>query len=249
MKNKTVLITGATSGIGLACAQIFAKEGSNLILFARRLEKLQDIKKDLEQTNNIKVQIKQVDVRDRTQVVEATKDLPPIDVLINNAGLAKGVEKIQEGYWEKWEQMIDTNVKGLLSVTREIVPGMIKQNSGHIINIGSIAGHETYPGGNVYNATKFAVEALTRAIRMDLHGYKIRCSSVDPGMVETEFSIVRLDDEAQAKKVYEGFEPLTAEDIADTVYFVASRPAHVNIQDVLIMPTAQASARMVNREN
>lgn len=249
MKNKTVLITGASAGIGLACANLFAKEGSNLVLFARRMDKLESLKKELEKNYGIKVQIKQVDVRDRRQVTEAVENLPAIDILINNAGLAKGIEKIQEGYFEKWDQMIDTNVKGLLAVTRNILPGMIKRNEGHIINIGSIAGHETYPGGNVYNATKFAVKALTRAIRMDLHGYKIRCSSVDPGMVETEFSIVRLDDEQKAKKVYHGFNPLTAEDIADTVYYVASRPAHVNIQDVVIMPTDQASATMVNRKS
>ena len=249
MKDKTILITGASAGIGLACANIFAKRGSNLILFARRMEKLESLKKELEQNYGVEVQIKQVDVRDRRQVAEATENLPPIDVLINNAGLAKGIEKIQEGYFEKWDQMIDTNVKGLLTVTRNVLPGMIERNQGHIINIGSIAGHETYPGGNVYNATKFAVKALTKAIRMDLHGYKIRCSSVDPGMVETEFSIVRLDDKQKAKKVYEGFSPLTAEDIADTVYYVASRPAHVNIQDVVIMPTDQASATMVNRKN
>ena len=145
--------------------------------------------------------------------------------------------------------MIDTNIKGLLAVTRALLPSMIERNIGHVINIGSIAGHETYPGGNVYNATKFAVNALTRAIRMDLHGYNIRCSSVDPGMVETEFSIVRLDDKDKAKKVYEGFEPLRAEDIAETVYFVASRPSHVNIQDIVIMPTAQASATLVSRKN
>ena len=249
MKNQTILITGATSGIGLACAQLFAKEGSDLILFARRLDRLHQVKNELEQNFKINVLVKQVDVRSRAQVVDATKDLPKVDVLINNAGLAKGIEKIQEGHWEKWEQMIDTNVKGLLAMTREILPQMIKENAGHIINIGSIAGHETYPGGNVYNATKFAVNALTRAIRMDLHGYKIRCSSIDPGMVETEFSIVRLDDESKAKKVYEGFQPLTAEDIAETVYFVASRPVHVNIQDVVIMPTDQASATLVNRNN
>lgn len=248
MKDTTVLITGATSGIGLACARIFAKEGSNVILFARRKEKLDEVKKELEQQFKISVTIKQVDVRDRNQISEATKNLPPIDILINNAGLAKGVEKIQEGFFEKWDQMIDTNVKGLLAMTRAILPNMIKRNKGHIINIGSIAGHETYPGGNVYNATKFAVNALTRAIRQDLHGYNLRVSSVDPGMVETEFSIVRLDDEQKAKKVYEGFEPLHPEDIADTVYYVASRPPHVNIQDVVIMPQAQASATMVNRK-
>lgn len=248
MKKKTVLITGASAGIGLACAKLFAKEGSNLVLFARRMEKLEVLKTNLEQNYGIQVEIKQVDVRDRRQVAEATEKLPPIDVLINNAGLAKGVEKIQDGYFEKWDQMIDTNVKGLLTVTRNILPGMIERNEGHIINIGSIAGHEPYPGGNVYNATKFAVNALTRAIRMDLLGYKIRVSSVDPGMVETEFSIVRLDDEQKAEKVYQGFNPLTAEDIADTVYFVASRPSHVNIQDVVIMPTDQASATLVNRK-
>ena len=249
MKNKTILITGASSGIGLACANKFAQEGSNLILFARRLEKLEKLKKDYETNFDISVSVKQVDVRDRNQVAKATENLPAIDVLINNAGLAKGIEKVQEGFLDKWDQMIDTNVKGLLFVTRSVLPSMIERNTGHIINIGSIAGHEVYPGGNVYNATKFAVNALTRAIRMDLYGYRIRCSSVDPGMVETEFSIVRLDDKQRAKKVYEGFEPLTAEDIAETVYFVASRPGHVNIQDVVIMPTDQASATLVNRKN
>lgn len=249
MKNKTILITGASSGIGLACAKLFAKEGSDLILFARRKDRLEQIQKELTDSYGIKVQIKQVDVRKKTDVDQAVKGLEKIDVLINNAGLAKGIEKIQEGHWEKWEQMIDTNVKGLLAVTRAVLPKMIEQNSGHIINIGSIAGHETYPGGNVYNATKFAVDALTRAIRLDVNPYNIRCSSVDPGMVETEFSIVRLDNEDKAKKVYEGFTPLYADDIADTVYFVASRPVHVNIQDVIIMPTDQASATVVNRKN
>ena len=248
MKNKTILITGASSGIGLACAQAFAKEGSNLILFARRLDRLKEIQKRLSELYKVQVTIKQVDVRKKDEVDEAVHDLPEIDVLINNAGLAKGIEKIQDGFWEKWEQMIDTNIKGLLAVTRAVLPKMLERNSGHIINIGSIAGHETYPGGNVYNATKFAVDALTRAIRMDVHGYNIRCSSVDPGMVETEFSIIRLDDEKKAKKVYEGFQPLTAVDIADTIYFVASRPSHVNIQDIIIMPTAQASATLVNRK-
>lgn len=249
MNNVWVLITGATSGIGLACAVLFAKQGSNLILFARRLDRLKNIKNDLELKFKIKVEIKQVDVRERSQVIEATKNLPDIDILINNAGLAKGIEKIQDGIFDKWDQMIDTNVKGLLSVTRAILPQMIKRNSGHIINIGSIAGHETYPGGNVYNATKFAVFALTKAIRLDLTGYAIRCSSVDPGAVETEFSIVRLDSEDKAKKVYEGFEPLHPEDIAETVYFVATRPKHVNIQDVVIMPTDQASAGVISRKN
>lgn len=248
MKSKTILITGASSGIGLACAQVFAKEGSNLILFARRVDRLKEIQKELTDTYKIQVTIKQVDVRNKDEVDQAAKDLPSIDVLINNAGLARGIEKIQDGFWDKWEEMIDTNIKGLLAVTRAVLPKMLERNSGHIINIGSIAGHETYPGGNVYNATKFAVNALTRAIRMDVHGYNIRCSSVDPGMVETEFSIVRLNDEQKAKKVYEGFQPLTAVDIADTVYFVASRPLHVNIQDIIIMPTAQASATLVNRK-
>ena len=248
MKNTTVLITGASSGIGLASARIFARQGSNLVLFARRIDKLNEIKVGLEKQYSIKVIVNQVDVRNKTQIEEVTKDLPPIDILINNAGLAKGIEKIQDGVWDKWEQMIDTNIKGLLAMTRALVPKMIERNKGHIINIGSIAGHETYPGGNVYNATKFAVFALTKAIRQDLHGYNIRCSSVDPGMVETEFSIVRLDDEQKAKKVYEGFEPLHPEDIAETIYFVASRPPHVNIQNVVIMPQAQASATIVNRK-
>ena len=248
MKNTTVLITGASSGIGLASARIFARQGSNLVLFARRIEKLNEIKVELEKQYSKKFNVNQVDVRNKTQIEEVTKDLPPIDILINNAGLAKGIEKIQDGVWDKWEQMIDTNIKGLLAMTRALVPKMIERNKGHIINIGSIAGHETYPGGNVYNATKFAVFALTKAIRQDLHGYNIRCSSVDPGMVETEFSIVRLDDEQKAKKVYEGFEPLHPEDIAETIYFVASRPPHVNIQNVVIMPQAQASATIVNRK-
>jgi 3-hydroxy acid dehydrogenase / malonic semialdehyde reductase len=194
-----------------------------------------------------------LDVRDCDQVTSALGGLPEswraIDILLNNAGLSRGLSRLQEGDVQDWEEMIDTNVKGLLYVTRTVLPGMIQRGHGHVINLGSIAGHEVYPNGNVYCATKHAVDVLTRGMRLDLLGTPIRVSSVDPGMVETEFSLVRFHgDQARAEKVYQGLRPLTAEDVADVILFCATRPPHVNIQDVVIMPTDQASTTLVNRK-
>lgn len=248
-----VLITGATSGIGKSCAAIFAKNGYDLLLTGRRGERLTTIKKELETTYNINVFIFTFDIRDRKAVaafaenIDAQKLVP--DILINNAGLASGRNKLQEGDIADWEKMIDTNVKGLLYITRYILPMMIKRNSGHIINIGSTAGHFVYPEGNVYNATKFAVNALNQGINMDLVGTNIRCCSVDPGACETEFSIVRFHgDEDKANKVYEGYTPLSPDDVADTVFYIVNTPPHVNILNVVIQPTAQRSVFVIDKK-
>ncbi len=250
--NQIVLITGASSGIGAACAKIFAASGAKLILAARRLEKLQQ----LIETLNIKlsdVLTVKLDVRDRIAVESTISTLPPefshIDILINNAGLSRGLDKLHEGDFQDWEEMIDTNIKGLLYLTRYVVPGMVQRGKGHIINIGSIAGHQTYPNGNVYCGTKAAVKAISEGLKQDLLGTPIRVTSVDPGMVETEFSNVRFyGDTQRAEKVYAGVTPLTADDVADVIFFCATRPAHVNINEVILMPVDQASATLVNRK-
>ena len=244
--SKIALITGASSGIGKATAEILAKNGYNVIVSARRLERLIETQKQLEKKYKVEVLPLRLDVRDKDAVEDYLTNLPDgwkeIDVLVNNAGLSKGLEKLQDGKIENWEVMIDTNIKGLLYVTRAILPSMIKRNSGTIVNIASIAGHETYPGGNVYCATKAAVLHLSKALRMDLVGTNIRVVSIDPGMVETEFSIVRFDgDKEKAAKVYEGITPLTAEDVAEAVWFAISRPLHVTVEDMVLMPTQQAS--------
>lgn len=239
-----VLITGATSGIGLACARAFAAQGAGLTLVGRRAERLQAAAADLPGTVRTLV----LDVTDREAVAEVLGAVDPPDVLVNNAGLASGLEPLQEGDWADWDAMIDTNVKGLLAVTRQLVPGMIERGRGHVINIGSIAGHEAYPNGAVYAATKHAVNALTQALRMDLLGTGLRVSTVDPGMVETEFSVVRFHGDAdKAARVYEGMDPLTADDIAEAVVWVADRPRHVQVAEVIILPTDQASATRVHR--
>lgn len=243
---KIALITGATSGIGLACAHVFAQYNYNVIITGRRQDRLQKIKTELEHAHNAQVLALCFDVRNERDVHAHLSSLPEewqqIDVLINNAGLAAGRANIDEGALEDWEQMIDTNVKGLLYVSRQIIPGMKERKSGHIINIGSIAGKEAYQGGNVYCASKFAVDALSKTMRIDLLPYKIKVTQVCPGAVETEFSLVRFKgDQAKADAVYEGFEPLRPEDIAETIWFAASRPAHVNLNDMIIMPTAQAN--------
>lgn len=248
-----VLITGATSGIGQATAVLLAKEGYRLILTARRAENLKKLGSTLENQYKTKCYVCTLDVRNLQAVTDFVGSLPPewqsVSVLLNNAGLAAGLDPVQEGSTDDWDQMIDTNIKGLLYMTRMIAPGMIERGEGHIINIGSIAGKEVYPKGAVYCATKSAVEALTKGMRLDLVPYGIKVSSVCPGAVETEFSLVRFKgDKARAAKVYEGFKPLQAEDIADVIRFIISRPAHVNIQDVLIMPTAQASATIVHKK-
>ena len=246
------LITGATSGIGKSTALEFAKHDYNLIITGRRQERLAEFKALLIKEYGIKVLDLCFDVRDEKQVAAAINSIPSdfkkIDVLVNNAGLAAGLSTIQDGKLAHWEQMIDTNIKGLLYVTKHIAQIMIANKKGHIINIGSIAGKEVYANGNVYCATKHAVDALNKGMRIDLLTHGIKVSSINPGMVETEFSIVRFDgDEERAKKVYENIVPLKPEDIAETIYWMASRPAHVNINDVIIMPTIQANSTNVLR--
>lgn len=253
LKEKIVFITGASSGIGKACAEAFAAEKANLILAARRFEMLNKYAEELVKKFGIKIKVIELDVRNFVAVKKCFNDLEDdwknVDVLVNNAGLARGFDKIFEGSVTSWEEMIDTNVKGLLFVTRNVLPGMIDRNKGHVINIGSTAGHEVYPNGNVYCATKFAVNALTKGIRMDCLEHGIKVTTVDPGMVETEFSIVRFSgDKDRADKVYQGLQPLTAADIADAVVYCATRPAHVNINEMILTPLAQASSTQVVRK-
>lgn len=248
-----VFITGATSGIGKSTAIYFAKNGHHVILSGRRKERLEELKNELEKTHAIKAHCLSFDVRSFDQVKAAIETLPAdfskIDVLVNNAGLAAGLSSLQEGQLDHWERMIDTNVKGLLYVTKLIANRMIDQQKGHIINIGSIAGKEVYANGNVYCATKHAVDALNKGMRIDLLPHNIKVTAINPGMVETEFSLVRFDgDEERAKKVYAGMQPLSPDDIAETIYWVATRPAHVNINDLIIMPAVQATAGIVNRK-
>ena len=251
MSAKTALITGATSGIGAATAKYFAKNGIHLILCGRRQERLTTLKEKLE--NHVNVHTLSFDVRNKSAVKEAIENLPEdfqkIDILINNAGNAHGLDTIQDGNTDDWDAMLDINVKGLLYVSDSIIPKMIAQNSGHIINIGSTAGKEVYPKGNVYCASKHAVDAITQGMRIDLNGYNIRVGAVNPGMVETEFSQVRFKgDSDQADTVYKGFKPLQAEDIADIIHFVVTRPYHVNIADLVVMSVDQASSTIVNKK-
>lgn len=251
--NKIILITGASGGIGEACAHIFAQHQAKIILCARRQEKIEKLAGHLRDKYNVEIYCIKTDVSSASAVGDSISNLPTawknIDILINNAGLALGFDKFQNGNVNDWNQMIDTNFKGLLYVTHAVLPQMIERNQGHIINIGSIAGHEAYTNGNVYCATKFAVNGFTKCLKMDLQGTNIRVTSVDPGAVETDFSKVRFKgNEARAAQVYQGFVPLTPEDIADSVYYCASRPAHVNIREMIIMPTAQASSSMIFKE-
>ncbi len=243
---KIALITGATSGIGMATARKAANLGYKIIITGRRMERLVALKQELEK-KAITVQIMYFDVRNREATHEAWNELPSdwkmIDVLVNNAGLAAGNDPIQDGDWTDWEQMIDTNIKGLLTMSQLVIPGMIERKSGHIINVSSIAGSDVYANGNVYCATKHAVHALTKGMRIDLLPHNIKVSSISPGMVETEFSIVRYHgDKQKADNVYKGLTPLYAEDVADAIEFMITRPAHVNVNDMLLMPTRQASA-------
>ncbi|MCU0331855.1 MAG: SDR family NAD(P)-dependent oxidoreductase [Ignavibacteriaceae bacterium] len=253
LKGKITLITGASSGIGKACAEVFAREKSNLILAARRIERVKALAKKVEKQYAIKIKCIGLDVRDYEQVEKAINSLESnwkkIDILINNAGLSRGLDKIHEGKKEDWDEMIDTNIKGLAYVTRHVVPLMIKKKKGHIINIGSTAGHDVYPAGNVYAATKFAVKALSQSTRYDVLDKGIKVSSVDPGMVETEFSIVRFrGDKERAKKVYTGIKPLSPKDVAEAVLFCATRPQNVNINQVILTPLAQASSTQLIRK-
>jgi len=251
--SKIVLITGASSGIGAACAEIFASNHYDLVLAARRKEKLEVLASDLKARFGVQVLNVELDVRDAEAVAAKLNALPDnwkkIDVLVNNAGLSQGLDPIHEGNLNDWDTMIDTNVKGLLYVTRLISPWMVQQQSGHIVNIGSIAGKETYANGNVYCASKHAVDSLNKAMRIDLLPHGIKVSGIHPGAVETEFSEVRFKgDKERAKAVYQGFEPLLAADIADAVWYAVSRPAHVNVNDLVIMPTAQPNTSHLLRK-
>jgi serine 3-dehydrogenase len=253
LEGKTALITGASAGIGEACARTFASFGSHLILCARREDRLEALASELERDRDISVLTRSLDVRNRHEVeafasfLDSRGQVP--DVLLNNAGKALGLHLLHEGLVEDWEEMLDTNVKGLLYMTRSILPAMVERNTGHIVNIGSIAGHQVYQKGAVYNASKFAVKALNEGMALDLMGTGIKVSSIDPGLVETEFSRVRFHgDDHRARTVYEGYQPLTGQDIADIVAFVVNTPDHVNILDLIVLPTAQRSAHMVHRK-
>ena len=247
-----VLVTGATSGIGRATAELFAKNGFRTILTGRRADRLEDLKTHFETEYRNRVQLLNFDVRSLADVKNALEtledDFKNVDILINNAGLASGMAPIHEGDIEDWERMIDTNIKGLLYMTRAIAPHRVARRKGHIINLSSIAGKEIYPNGNVYCASKHAVDALTRAMRVDLHKYNIRVSQVTPGAVEeTEFAIVRFHGDAERAKIYEDFTPLKASDVAETIYFIVTRPEYVNLQDITMMSTQQASANHFDR--
>jgi 3-hydroxy acid dehydrogenase/malonic semialdehyde reductase len=254
LKGKIVFITGASSGIGAATALAFAAEGAKLLLAARRMEKLAAVAAEAHRRGAEAVQTFSLDVRDRKAVEGAVAALPAewaaINVLVNNAGLSRGLEKLYQGSIDDWEEMLDTNVKGLLYVTRAVVPGMVERGSGHVVNLGSTAGEMTYPGGAVYCASKAAERAINDGLRIDLLGTPIRVTTVDPGMVETEFSIVRFHgDTERANNFYKGTKPLTPEDVADAIVWAASRPAHVNIARVMLTPVQQANSLLVHRES
>ena len=253
LAGKRILITGASAGIGEACAKAFAESGANLLLSARRIERVEKLAGHLSEKHDIQVHAAKLDVTDSSAVASyvdelADDNLVP-DILINNAGKAVGLDLLHEGLLDDWEDMIDTNIKGFLYVSRAVIPLMVARNSGHVINIGSIAGRWVYPKGAVYNATKFAVRALNEGMNIDLVGTKVRVSSVDPGMTETEFSEVRFHgDRDQANKVYEGTKPLKGEDIADAIIYVANTPEHVDIINLVMMPTQQRHAFVLHRE-
>lgn len=251
LHKKNVLITGATSGIGRATTIQFAEQGANLIITGRRKSRLEELSNRLTDQHGIDIQTANFDVRDRNACVRFIQGLSTeVDILVNNAGLASGVDPVDQASFEDWDAMIDTNIKGLLTMTRLVSERMKKRNSGHIINVGSIAGHEAYPGGVVYAATKHAVHAITKTTKMDLHNTNIRVSSVSPGLVETEFSNVRYHgDDQKADEVYTGITPLTGDDIAEIILFIANRPPHVNIMDTIVFPVSQSSATMVHRSS
>jgi len=253
VKSKNILITGASSGIGLACAEVFAEAGANLILIARRKDRLNDLKLNFEKRFGISVFTIVVDIRNFEELKQNLENLPVqwqrIDVLINNAGKALGLSKIQDGDIADWEEMIDTNVKGLLYMSRIILPKMVKQGFGHVVNIGSIAGREVYPNGNVYCGTKSAVASISKGMVIDLNGTGVRVTNIEPGLVETEFSEVRFHgDKEKAKTVYQGYKPLTGRDIAEIALFAVTRPKHVMIQDLLVTPTDQATTTIVHKK-
>ncbi len=249
----SVFITGASSGIGEACARAFAAAGKDLVLVARRLDRLQTLRAEIAAMHGVQVDIFELDVSSRAKVDALAKSQAEIfdrvDVLINNAGLARGREPLHQDSPEGWDEMIDTNLKGLLYITHAFLPGFVKRGRGHVVNMGSVAGYWTYPSGGVYCATKYAVRALTETLRQDLHGTGVRVTEIAPGMVKTDFSRVRFPgDEKRAQAVYEGVESLSPKDIAETVLWCVQRPAHVNIQELVIFPTAQASVTMIARK-
>lgn len=251
MKKRIALITGATSGIGLATAQTLARNHFNLVICGRRKDRLEKLQQELSPLAEVQALI--FDIRNFTEVEQAWNALPEkwkqIDVLINNAGNAHGLDPIHNGSIADWDAMMDINVKGLLYISRMVIPGMVQRQQGHIINIGSIAGKEVYPNGNVYCASKFAVDALTRGMRLDLNPYNIKVTGIHPGLVETEFSLVRFKgDEARAAQVYKGYQPLRAEDIADVILYVLTRPDHVVLADIVVFPKAQASSVVVKKD-
>ncbi len=251
LDSRTILVTGATSGIGEACARLFAQHGARVLICGRRADRLAQVHATL-LASGAEAHWFALDVRNQRDVAAAIAALPEawqtIDVLVNNAGLSRGLDPVQDGNLQDWEEMIDTNLKGLLYVSRAVLPSMVARGSGHVINIGSIAGHEVYPKGNVYCATKHAVAALTKGMQLDLLGTGVRVTTVDPGMVETEFSMVRFHgDTNRASAVYNGLVPLTPDDVADAVLYCATRPAHVSVHEMVLMPSAQASATMAHR--
>ncbi|MCB0722152.1 MAG: SDR family NAD(P)-dependent oxidoreductase [Ignavibacteriae bacterium] len=249
--NKTVLITGATSGIGRSAVYLLAEHGANIIIAGRRKDRLDEAASELNKSG-VKVYIMQLDVRNYDDVEKAINELPDewkkIDILINNAGLSRGLNKIHEGVLDDWEEMIDTNVKGLLYVSKCVIPLMLERNSGHVVNIGSIAGHEVYPAGNVYCATKHAVDAITKGMRMDLNGTGVKVTTIDPGLVETEFSNVRFrGDDERAKTVYKGMTPLTPDEVAEAILFAVTCSENMVVAEMILLPKDQASSTMVHR--
>ena len=252
LKGRTVFVTGASSGIGRSCAEAFARGGARLLLAARGIEKLEAQAAQIAGSHQVEVRAFQLDVRDVTEVGRRLDEQPAewraIDILVNNAGLSRGLAPVQDGAHTDWDEMIDTNVKGLLYVTRAVVPGMVERGRGHVINIGSIAGQEVYANGAVYCASKHAVRALTQGLRLDLHGTPVRVTSVDPGLVETNFSVVRFHgDTERARQVYANTRPLTPDDVADAVVFAATRPDHVNVAELVLLASDQATATTVLR--
>ncbi len=252
LDGRLALVTGASSGIGAAVAHAFAREGARLLLVARRHDRLRALAEEIAAARATRIRTDRLDTTSREDVERFAAGLPAEwavpDILVNNAGKSRGLDKLHEGRIEDWEEMIDTNLKGLLYVDRAFLPAMVRRGSGHLIHVGSIAGHEVYPGGNVYCATKSAVDAITRGVRIDLSGTGVKVSTVDPGLVETEFSLVRFHgDAARAKTPYQGMQPLRAEDVAETILFMATRPVHVNLAQVVVLPAAQASATVVHR--
>ena len=253
LAGRTALVTGASSGIGRSIARALAVEGARLILAARRRDRVDALAEEIRTTHGLEVTTHPLDVRRQSDVEAMVHALPPewaaIDILVNNAGLCRGLSKLHEGLLQDWEEMLDTNVKGLLYVSRAVIPGMVERNRGHVVNIGSVAGREVYPGGSVYCASKFAERAISKGMLLDLNGTEIRVTTVDPGMVETEFSVIRFHgDEARAKKVYQGLTPLSPDDVADAVVYALTRPAHMNVAEMVLMPTCQAGAMVVSRK-